>query len=178
MLCLWCIVGFSNTLLFIIPGSWQHTLYIMGFGNTYTWVLVTHTHTQCILHYIKVANPYGLSVRTTEFDLFHSLTAVGPKSYGYKIFWVNIFFYRVKMAETRARLVEASRESRETRRSFARVSRDNPTQWTTLAKSRDNTREVARCGENIPQCTGNSPERKHSLLPRCKSCRLGCLRCS
>ena len=47
----------------------------------------------------KVANPYGLSVRTTEFDLFHSLTAVGPKSYGYKIFWVNIFFYRVKMAE-------------------------------------------------------------------------------
>ena len=33
----------------------------------------------------KVANPYGLSVRTTEFDLFHSLTAVGPKSYGYKI---------------------------------------------------------------------------------------------
>ena len=34
---------------------------------------------------IKVANPYGLSVRTTEFDLFHSLTAVGPKSYGYKI---------------------------------------------------------------------------------------------
>ena len=33
----------------------------------------------------KVANPYGLSVRITEFDLFHSLTAVGPKSYGYKI---------------------------------------------------------------------------------------------
>ena len=34
---------------------------------------------------VKVANPYGLSVRTTEFDLFHSLTAVGPKSYGYNI---------------------------------------------------------------------------------------------
>ena len=33
----------------------------------------------------KVANSYGLSVRITEFDLFHSLTAVGPKSYGYKI---------------------------------------------------------------------------------------------
>ena len=33
----------------------------------------------------KVANPYGLSVRITEFDLFHTLTAVGPKSYGYKI---------------------------------------------------------------------------------------------
>ena len=25
--------------------------------------------------YNKVANHYGLSVRTTEFDLFHSLTA-------------------------------------------------------------------------------------------------------
>ena len=33
----------------------------------------------------KVANLYGFSVRITEFDLFHSLTAVGPKSYGYKI---------------------------------------------------------------------------------------------
>ena len=38
---------------------------------------------------IKVANSYGLSVRITEFDLLHSLTAVGPKSYGYKIIlWV------------------------------------------------------------------------------------------
>ena len=35
--------------------------------------------------YHKVANPYGLSVRTTEFYLFHSLTAVGPKSYGYEV---------------------------------------------------------------------------------------------
>ena len=104
---------------------------------------------------VKYANPYGVSVRITEFDLFHSLTAVGPKSYGYKIilrykiFWVNIFFYRVKMAEiakdlrfflnilyfsctgrslaSLARLGEASRESRET----------------TLAKSRD-TREMWR----------------------------------
>ena len=33
----------------------------------------------------KVANSYGLSVRTTEFDLFHSITGVGPKSYGYNI---------------------------------------------------------------------------------------------
>ena len=33
----------------------------------------------------KVANLYGFSVRITEFDLYHSLTAVGPKSYGYKI---------------------------------------------------------------------------------------------
>ena len=39
----------------------------------------------CTSRSIKVANPYGLSVRTTEFDLFHSLTAVGPISYGYNI---------------------------------------------------------------------------------------------
>ena len=46
---------------------------------------VMMTLEEWILLSIKVANPYGLSVRTTEFDLFHSLTAVGPKSYGYKI---------------------------------------------------------------------------------------------
>ena len=40
---------------------------------------------QTQLYIYKVANPYGLSVRITEFDLFHSLTAIGPKSYGYKI---------------------------------------------------------------------------------------------
>ena len=64
---------------------------------------------------------------------------------------------------------EASRDSREPRRCFARVSRDKP-------------REVARRARDVEKIYHNAPETRwkqnESMLPRCKSCRLECLRCS
>ena len=74
-----------------------------------------------------------------------------------------------KPREIRARLVEASRESRETMRCVARVSRDKP-------------REVARRTRDVEKIYHNAPETRwkqnESMLLRCKSCRLQCLRCS
>ena len=66
-------------------GSSVRTLFLTSnLHSSFTSNGTQSLHSMCA-HMSKVANPYGLSVRTTEFDLFHSLTAVGPKSYGYKI---------------------------------------------------------------------------------------------
>ena len=59
------------------------------------------------------------------------------------------FFLNILYFSCTGRLGEASRESRETRRSFARVSRDNP-------------REVARRARDVEKISHNAPETRRN----------------